>query len=398
MYAEESPDQVREEIVRRYGADPSTVRVVFAPYRICPLGAHIDHQLAPVTAMALDRGVMLAYAPSGSPQVRLTSLVLPGEVQFSIHHVPDRQEGDWGNYARGAVRALQQDRSLRQGLVGVTAGKLTEGGVSSSAAVGVAYLLALEDVNDLSVSNGQNIALDQAIENGYLGLRNGILDQAAILLSRTNHLTLIHCDTAQHELILPPETMPPFAILLAFSGLRQALIGTDYNRRVDECAQAATILLKAAGKEDKPFLGNVRVEEYAAHKHLLLGAVARRAAHFFSEVDRVNRGISAWKRGDLKEFGRLITASGQSSIRNYECGAAPLIDLYHMLVQTEGVYGARFSGGGFRGCCVALVSPDAAAQAAESVRAAYAACHPDLAQNAPVILCDTADGARILPT
>jgi galacturonokinase len=372
--------------------------VVFAPYRICPLGAHIDHQLAPVTAMALDRGVMLAYAPSGSPQVQLTSLVLPGEVQFSIHHVPDKQEDDWGNYARGAVRALQQDHSLRQGFVGVTAGKLTEGGVSSSAAVGVAYLLALEHVNDLSVSDGENIALDQAIENGYLGLRNGILDQSAILLSRTNHLTLIHCDTAQHELIPPPQTMPPFAILLAFSGLRRALIGTDYNRRVDECAEAAGTLLEAVGREDDPFLGNVRVEEYVAHKHLLSGPAARRAAHFFSEVDRVNRGISAWKRGDLSEFGRLITASGQSSISNYECGAPPLIDLYHILVQTEGVYGARFSGGGFRGCCVALVSPDATVQSAERVRAAYAACHPDLAQNAPVILCDTADGARILPT
>lgn len=110
----------------------------------------------------------------------------------------------------------------------------------------------------------------------------------------------------------------------------------------------------------------------------------------------MKRGVTAWKQGNLEEFGRLMTASGESSIRNYECGAPPLIDLYHILIETEGVYGARFSGGGFRGCCVALVDPEIALQAAAEVREAYAARHPDLAENAPVLVCHTDDGARIL--
>ena len=211
-------EKLRDQVIQRYGAAEEDVRVVLSPYRICPLGAHVDHQLGQVTAMALDQGVALAYAPSGEPRVRLCSFDFPGEVEFSLEEVPERQDGDWGNYARGAVKALQEEYALGSGIVGVTAGRLGEGGLSSSAAVGVAYLLALEEVNGLRVSPQENIALDQAIENGYLGLRNGILDQSAILLSRQGFLTHIDCRSATHELIRRAASMPPFAVLIAFSG------------------------------------------------------------------------------------------------------------------------------------------------------------------------------------
>lgn len=390
-------DALRDELVRRYGADPSAVRVVFAPYRICPLGAHIDHQGGRVTGMALDQGVRLAYAPIPAPEARLASVDFPGEVRFCFREIPDRQAGDWGNYLRGAARALQQRYPLTTGLVGVTQGSVAEGGLSSSAAVGVAYLLSLEDVNGLRVSAEENILLDQFIENRYLGLQNGILDQSAILLSRRGHLTLIDCAALRHERVPPPASMPPYAILIAFSGLRQALIGTDYNRRVAECAEAARALLRAAGRgHDRPLLGNVTPQEYAAYRDQLTGALARRAEHFFSEMERVRRGIDAWRQGDLVEFGRLMTASGESSIRNYECGAPPLIELYRLLAEAEGVYGARFSGAGFRGCCVALVKPENAAAIAARVGESYRGRFPQLAERARMMLCRSDDGARIL--
>jgi galacturonokinase len=392
-----SVDRLKSEVARRFAVAAATVRTVFSPYRICPLGAHIDHQLGPVTAMAIDRGVMLAYAPSGSREVHLSSLAFSGNVAFDLDAVPDRREGDWGNFPRGAVRALQREHRLRTGIVGVTSGQLGEGGLSSSAAIGVAYLLAFEEANELEVTAADNISLDQAIENGYLGLRNGILDQAAIILSRRDHLTVIDCATVTHELIPRPSTAEPFGILIAFSGLRQALVGTDYNRRVDECATAARTLLEAAGRSSpQPRLGQISAAEYDAGRAELEGPPARRAEHFFAEVDRVERGVEAWKKGDLAEFGRLISASGASSINNYECGCPPLIDLYELLIETEGVYGARFSGAGFRGCCVALVKPEAAAVAAETVRARYAEKHPDLAAEAPVLLCEPDDGARMI--
>ncbi|MBT4138679.1 MAG: hypothetical protein HOE48_12225 [Candidatus Latescibacteria bacterium] len=390
-------DQLKVEMYTRFGIQPSDVQIVRSPYRICPLGAHIDHQLGPVTAMAIDQAVYLAFAPSGDSQMRLQSLTFDGNVQFDLNAVPDKQESDWGNYPRGAVRALQeQGHALTQGIVGLSAGKMNEGGLSSSAAIGVAFLLALEQANNINVTPEENIRLDQAIENGYLGLKNGILDQAAILLSRKNHLTLIDCESITHKLIPKSRAMPPFDILVAQSGLKEALVGTGYNTRVDECAQAAGLLLNAVGRPDqKPLLGNITQQEYNTHQDKLSGDIAKRAKHFFSESARVQKGVEAWQSGDLAVFGRLISESGYSSVHNYECGSEPLIDLYHILIETDGVYGARFSGAGFRGCSIALVDPSKSAAALEYIQNQYQQKHPQLAKNASSFTCQPDDGAHI---
>ncbi len=390
--------RLRDELRETFGVELATARLVFAPYRICPLGAHIDHQLGPVTAMALDRGVLLAYAPVASRQVRLRSLEFPNEVRFDLAAPGPARPADWGNYARGAATVLARSGyALERGLVGIISGPWNESGLSSSAAVGVAYLLAFEEVNKLQVSAGENIALDQALETGYMGLRNGILDQSGILLSRQDHLTRIDCATAESRLIPAPRSLPPWNVLLAFSGLKRALVGTDYNRRVAECEAAVRILLAAAGRRDEnPCLGRLGSKEYLEHRDRLPEPLRRRAAHFFAEVERVQRGCQVWAQGDLWEFGRLMTASGESSIRNYECGSPPLIGLYEIMTRCEGVYGARFSGAGFRGCCVGLVEQAAAAQAAETIQRAYAERYPELAPAAWMAVGDTGDGARVL--
>lgn len=389
---------LRAELHAHFGIADADVRFVFAPYRICPLGAHIDHQLGVVTAMAIDHGVWLAYAPSAGKEVRLRSRNFPGEVKFDVAAPGFAQPGDWGNYARGAAVALRQaGYSLDRGLCGIIAGPWSEGGLSSSAAVGVAYLLALEDVNGLGITAAENIRLDQAIENGFLGLRNGILDQSGILLSRRHQLTVIDCATAQHELIPGAADTPDWRLLLAFSGLQKTLASTDYNRRVGECAEAAQLLLAAAGRaETEPRLGHVNAAEYEQFKARLPAPLDRRARHYFSETERVQQGIAAWRNGDLVRFGKLMTASGESSIVNYECGAPPLIDLYQIMIQCPGVYGARFSGAGFRGCCVGLVDAARAAEAAREIQAAYSTRHPELAVNATVAIAESGDGARVM--
>jgi galacturonokinase len=365
--------------------------------------------------MTIDQGVYLAYAPSASPEVRLSSISFDGEVRFSLNRIQPKQVGDWGNFARGAAMALTASTSLAQGIVGVTAGSFSEVGLSSSASIGLAYLLALEDVNGLAVSAPENIRLDQVIENAYLGLSNGILDQSAILLSKKACLTVIDClafaqCSAQNPIpeaespeafgirLVPQSTsLRPFVILLAFSGLTQSLVNTAYNQRVDECAQAAATLLQAVGRPEKAaVLGHLTCQEYLANRSLLSGPPAKRAEHFFSEMNRVRQGLRAWQQGNLAAFGRLMTESCQSSIHNYECGSPPLIALYHILLQTDGVYGARFSGAGFRGCCVALAEPESVRPALAQIQKSYAEKQPQLAPKATIVLCQPDDGARIL--
>ncbi|XP_051130997.1 galacturonokinase isoform X2 [Andrographis paniculata] len=423
---------IRRKVAEMSGRDITDVRVVVSPYRICPLGAHIDHQGGIVSAMTIDKGILLGFVPSDDSQVLLQSGQFQGEVKFSVDEEPipgkaakqngsnhlkgsfsTQEECSWGNYARGALYALKKrGNNIKQGIIGYICGAegLDSSGLSSSAAVGVAYLLAFESANDLIVSPTENIEYDRLIENEYLGLKNGILDQSAILLSSYGCLTCMNCKTKEHNLIRGPElnshtsneNNSPFKILLAFSGLKQNLISNPgYNSRVAECREAAKILLQACGNEElEPILSNVEPEVYKEHKCKLDPNLARRAEHYFSENNRVLKGLEAWACGNLDEFGKLISASGLSSIQNYESGCEPLIQLYKILLEAPGVYGARFSGAGFRGCCIAFVEAERASDASSYIKMQYSQVQPELAkqmdEDGLVLVCDAGDCARVI--
>jgi galactokinase len=389
-------DALQRELSLWAGVRPGQVRIVRSPYRVCPLGAHVDHQLGCVTGMALDRAVLLAYAPRADGLVAVRSRQFPGAAQFRLEDIPARPAGDWADYARGAALALQERGGLTTGITALVDGHTNAGGLSSSAAVGVAYLLALEAANGMALGAEENIQLDRIIENTYTGLNNGILDQASILLSRRGQLLHLDCRDGAWE--LAPLGAGDFVVAVLFSGLRAPLAQTDYNRRVGECRRAAELLLRAAGLPpvDVPHLRAVPEEVFAQYGAALPAPLRRRAAHFFAEQERVRRGMELWRRGDLAGFGRLVSESGQSSVENYECGNPYLRTAFEVLRDCPGVYGARFSGAGFRGCCIGLVEPGAEAEIARTALGAYLRAHPDMEGEAEVYFCTSADGAGFL--
>uniref|UniRef100_A0A7N2RCY0 GHMP kinase C-terminal domain-containing protein n=1 Tax=Quercus lobata TaxID=97700 RepID=A0A7N2RCY0_QUELO len=424
-------------------------------------------------------------------------------------------------YLGVADRLIWVASSLKEfnGIIGYICGSegLDSSGLSSSAAVGIAYLLALESANHLTVSLTENIEYDwdghlcqaifykklgmehvkfwklqwsgksslaicylelfricsnkeasvadlmhftngvlhwdlhifiktsdpnipanyncqkyiRYIENEYLGLRNGILDQSAILLSRQGCLTFMNCKTKEHKLVHPPkppktyktESQKAYKILLAFSGLKQALTtNPGYNRRVAECQEAARIILNKKSminavkclehKGDKvshvllettkwslSYQMAIQPEDYEAHKSQLEPYLAKRAEHYFSENKRVIKGAEAWASGKLEDFGKLVSASGLSSISKYESGCEPLIQLYEILLRAPGVFGTRFSGAGFRGCCLAFVDADRADEAASFIREEYRKVQPKLASqinDKEVMICEAGDCARVI--
>jgi len=382
-------ERLIDHLNRRYQVSRSDIRIARVPLRICPLGAHIDHQLGIVTGTSIDRTVLLAFAPTTDGAVQMDSLNYEGHAAFAIDDVPPLIQDDWANYARGAVLALQNVYGLRNGLVGVIESGMPVGGLSSSAAVTVAYLLALESVNGLDVDPATNVSLVSQTEHGYIGLRNGILDQTVILFSEHNQLTRIDCADFEIDQIPTPLTDNDYEILVVYSGMTRGLVGSGYNTRVVECQEAARQLLGFAGEEigPDPRLRHVDPEYYDAYGHRLPNLLGKRAAHYFGEMQRVSDGISAWTRGDLAELGRLVSESGGSSVSNYECGSPQLISLYEILNETPGVHGARFSGAGFRGSCIALVEPGRREAIAEAVHARYPALHPDDAQRYSIHFC-----------
>lgn len=391
-------ERLKAYLRRRIGSAEQDVQIVYAPLRISPLGAHVDHQDGLVAGMTLDRVILLAFVPRDDRRVHVESLNFPGQVDFALDDVPSKSPKDWGNYVRGAVLALQQRYHLRVGIDAVVEGTMPIGGLSSSAAVGIAYLLALETANDLAISPEENIQLDRYIENVYLGLKNGIMDQSMILMGQHNTLTYLDCQSVAFERIPIPHEKNGFDILVVYSGVDKVLVGTDYNNRVRECQEATRMLLTWAGQPvpENPRLRMVPDEIYAELGSRLPVPLDRRARHFFTEVQRVRQGVAAWRTGDVQEVGLLMRASGASSVHNYESGCPQLITLYNILSECPGVYGARFSGAGFRGCCIGLSDPVYREEIRAFVDARYPVTHPNMAERYSVHFCKSDGPARVL--
>jgi galactokinase len=398
----QSEDKRAERLIQhlqeRYGLSPASIHVVRAPLRISPLGAHIDHQLGCVMGMAIDRAILLAFVATEDGLVEVESLNFGASTRFHLHETPPYQKGDWGNYLRGAVLALQHEHLLNHGIRGVIDSDMPIGGLSSSAAVTIAYLLALEHANGLTITPHANIDLVTRTEHDYIGLNNGILDQTSILFSRRNHLTRIDCQSVEIEQIPTTASADEFAIMAVYSGVDKALVGTSYNNRVAECQAAARQLLAQAGQTNgvEPRLRLVAPALFDEYGAQLPEEQRRRATHFFTEMARVAEGQEAWRTGDIGRFGALMTASGASSIENYECGCPQLITLYQILRATPGVYGVRFSGAGFRGNCLALIDPAQQEAIASHLQQHYPSAHPEMADRYSIHFCQPADAAQLL--
>ena len=385
-----------------YGREPETA---FCPYRVCPLGAHIDHQEGPILGFALDYGVHMAYGVKNNGIIELQSMNFPKRVQFHVSSVPEIKEGDWGDYLRGATKAIGEKYKLTKGLCGVIRGALPSGGISSSAAVTICYMKALCAVNGIELSDSEYIYMAKKAENEYVGVASGKLDQSCETLCRQG--SILHMDSKDDSYInIPaPSNISPFRIGIFFSGLERNLSSSAYNNRVDECKASAFALYSYAVTDRR---GDYNLTEGLKFKDMVLRNIPeeifkefgvrlpvswqKRCNHFYSEMHRVEKGMECWKKGDLVAFGRLINESGMSSIVNYECGSPWLIKLYDILSKLDGVYGARFSGAGFKGCCMALLDPEKAEEIKETVEREYLKEFPELKGKYKAYICSTADG------
>jgi len=372
------------------------VRVIASPYRICPLGAHIDHQGGPVLGMTVNAYTLMAFVATDDGSVRLRSRNYPGKVTFNLKDVPDSTGSFWGVYARAAALALKEKFPLENGVTGLLDGKLPGCGLSSSASVLLAYLHAFAHANHIQLQQWDYVHLTRRAENHYIGLNNGILDQTSIEFGRQSHL--LHIDTRNEEVkeLSNNRGEAHYRILVAYSGHSRELTTTGYNTRVQECWEAAVQLSQHAGISTAQVLSDVTARVFLDHGHKLAPHHHRRARHYFSEVQRVKEGLVAWEDGQMEKFGRLMSESCRSSIEEYECGSPAIHDLQQIIHSAEGVLGSRFSGGGFGGCVVGFVRPTHAAVAADNIRETYRKLYPEVAEQAAVYLAKSADGVRLL--
>ena len=422
---------------------------IFSPYRVCPLGAHVDHQHGLVTGFAIDKGVDLWFNVNDGQRskvegqnavegqmskvegqrskvegqrsighVHLESRSFEGTVDFDIDAPSQVKEHHWGDYARGAKYALRKRFELRKGITGVIQGSLPVGGLSSSAAVLIAYVMAFAKANDITLQPFEVVKIASEAEREYIGLNNGLLDQACIALSKKNQLLFLDCDSNDYRLIpfggqrskvesqIAVEGQRskveglPFEIGIFFSGLTRSLVNSDYNLRVYECKTAAWNMLAYTEQPlktfDKTFLRDIPKATFDKTRIAMPARFARRAEHFYSEYRRVRQGVTAWETGNMKLFGKLSFDSCESSIHNYECGSPELIAIYEIMRQLPGVYGGRFSGAGFKGACIALVDPAYKEEIQKVLTEKYLEQFPEYEKTFQVFWVKPDDGARFM--
>lgn len=371
----------------------------FAPYRVCPIGAHSDHNLGKITGFAIDQGIHFAYGPKRNGVVEITSLQFPKRAQWSLQNIPANRENDWADYLRGASWALMKHYTLRVGVCGVIEGTLPIGGLSSSAAVILAFLIALCKVNEITLGQQELIDIAFDAEAHYVGVSVGKLDQSCEVLSRKNCLLYLDTKDNQYELIPTHPNMKPWKIAIFFSGLEHSLAGSKYNMRVDELRSGVYALQAFAGMDYGKFSqANARYvpyDVYLQYADRLPTPWRKRCEHWYTEYQRVEAGAEAWRRGDIEEYGRLSFESGWSSIHNWESGATEQIRLYEIMRETDGIYGGRFSGAGFKGCCMALIDPAKEDAISEKVTREYLKSFPDMEGKYGVYICESAEGVHL---
>ena len=389
---------IRQAYKDFYGDEPQYQ--IFSPYRVCPLGAHVDHQHGIVTGFAFNKGVDLVFSPTDDGEVDLKSLTFEGDINFNIRVQTQVRYNNWGDYARGAKYALRKRFTLKKGIKGVLQGSLPVGGLSSSAAVLVAYVMAFAKANDIELTKMEVINIASQAEREYIGLNNGILDQSCIVLSQKDSLLFLDTDTEEYRVIKKNPKMPDFHLGIFFSGLTRSLVSSDYNLRVAECKTAAWNMLaytdQPLKKLEKTFLRDISKETFEKTCDIMPKRFARRAEHFYTEYRRVRQGVTAWESGNLQLFGKLSFESCESSIHNYECGSPELIAIYEIMRTLDGVYGGRFSGAGFKGACIALVDPSKEDSIREELTQRYLERFPEYEGTFEVHFCKTDDGARFV--
>ncbi len=379
--------------------DRANEGISFCPYRVCPIGAHSDHQHGRITGLAINKGVHIAYRPKRNGVIEMSSLQFPKRAQWHIHSTPAIKENDWADCLRGATIALKKRYNLELGLCGVIEGSLPIGGLSSSAAVIISFLRALTSVNHIRLSPTEIINLALEAENKYVGVSCGKLDQSCEVYSKKNHLLYLDTQNDTYELIATHPAMKPYKIAVFFSGVERSLAGSKFNMRVDECRSAAYALKAYAGLEygkfEETYLRDVPVEVYHQYKDRLPENWAKRAEHWYTEYARVKEGAEAWRNGDLETYGRLSFESGRSSIYNWETGSEELKTLYEIMLETDGIYGGRFSGAGFKGCCMALIDPAFEESIIKNVTQKYLQAFPKLEGRFSTHICVSADGVAL---
>ena len=361
----------------------ASFRTFRAPGRVNLIGEHTDYNDGFVLPVALDMHCEVRARSRNDARLRARALDFGSEeALWRLDELTKlSRSGDWTDYVAGVAAQLSRAGLAVPALdLEITSSVPIGAGLSSSAALEVAVGLALSSWDGAGLSGEQLAVLCQRAETQFVGLQCGIMDQFVAVFGRQGHALLVDCRSLEWRLVAVPREVE---IVVVDSGVKHALATSEYNLRRAECERAAQQL-------GRP-LRDVSAEEWPEVEARVSGEPRARARHIVYENQRVLDFVAAAEAGELARLGELMAESHWSLAGDYEVSCPELDFLVETAAGVRGVVGARMTGGGFGGCTVNLVRPDAVEAFREAVSEAYQARY---GRRPAIYVCSTADGAR----
>jgi galactokinase len=376
------------------GPNPHPLTIL-SPGRVNLLGEHVDYNDGPVLPVAIDLTLTLNFSPLESDQIILHALDLGKTVRFSLAELDKKVdlEGEplphFALYPAGVAWACRQAGLALSGMEASYTSNIPIGsGLSSSAAVEVAFAQAFKTLGHWEIDRMTLVKLTQIAENEYVGVKSGIMDQFAVMFGRKDHALYLDTATLEWEAVpLPPDV----AIIVADSQEPRELAGSAYNDRRNACQQAVKALQNALPGITS--LRDVSPDQYKRYAQTLPEKIRMRGQHVVEEIARVEKSVRLLKAGDITGFGKLMV-QGHESLRDlYEVSTPELNALVEIALAQPGCYGARLTGAGFGGCTVNLVQDDQAEAFIRNVESLY---NERMGKQAGLYHCHASQGAHLI--
>ncbi len=344
---------LQEQFEKLYGK--AAEKTFFCPGRVNLIGEHIDYNGGQVMPCAISMGTTLLISKNDDNVFRFHAADFPETAEIELKDSYSKTGPEWYNYPLGVIHEFLLKGIKLSGLNMLFSGNLPIGsGLSSSASIEVLTAYALNEMFNGGMDRVELALLGKRVENGFMGLNSGIMDQFAVANGKENHAILLNCDTLDFEYL--PFEIGDYVLGVINTNKPRKLVESKYNERFAECMDAKA---KLQQKLNINHLCDVSLDEFNANKDLIGSEVVeKRAYHVITENQRVKDARAALTAGDIKKFGELMYASHDSLQHDYEVSGIELDTIVDFCKTFDGCMGARMTGAGFGGCAIALIHKD----------------------------------------
>ena len=351
--------------------DATSTGSYFAPGRINLIGEHTDYNGGHVFPASITLGTYGEARKRTDKTVRLYSANFPdkGVISFDVDQLVYDKADDWANYPKGVIKFIKEAGcTVDTGFEIAFYGNIPNGaGLSSSASIELLTGVIVRDLFNLDLSMLDLVKIGKKVENKFIGVNSGIMDQFAIGMGKKDHALLLDTNTLEYEVI--PAAFGEYVVAIMNTNKRRELADSKYNERRAECEEA---LRRLQTKLAIQSLGELDEATFEANKELIGDAtLIKRAKHAVTENQRTLKAKKALQSGDLTEFGLLLNGSHTSLQNDYEVTGIELDTLVEAAQAHQSVLGARMTGAGFGGCAIALVKASDFEDFKDKVKAVY---------------------------